>query len=51
MSLAILDAREWQQTVDLRTGQPRQARGPLVDMVAGIVARRPLTATCPWLTS
>jgi hypothetical protein len=41
MSLAILDAREWQQTVDLRTGRPLEARGPLADMVADVVGRRP----------
>lgn len=41
MSLAILDARQWQQTVDLKSGRPVEAEGPLVDMVRGLTARHP----------
>jgi hypothetical protein len=41
MSLAILDAREWQQTVDLRTGRPVPGQGALADKVRGVIARHP----------
>ncbi len=41
MSLAILDAREWQQVVDLRTGRPLEAQGAVVDMVGALVDRHP----------
>jgi hypothetical protein len=41
MSLAILDARQWQRTVDLRTGRQVEAEGPLVAMSRGLLARHP----------
>ncbi len=41
MSLAILDARQWQQTVDLRTGRKIEAEGPALDMARGLLARHP----------
>ena len=41
MSLALLDARQWQQTVDLRSGHPVEAAGPTVDMVRGLLTRHP----------
>ena len=41
MSVAILDARQWQQTVDLKSGRPVEAEGPLVDLVRGLTARHP----------
>jgi hypothetical protein len=41
MSLAILDARQWQQTVDLRTGRPVPGLGQRADMVRGVIARHP----------
>jgi hypothetical protein len=41
MSLAILDARQWQQTVDLQSGRPAEASGPRVDMVRSLIARHP----------
>lgn len=41
MSVAILDARQWQRTVDLRTGRQVEAEGPLVDKVRAVVDRHP----------
>ncbi len=41
MSLAIIDAREWQKTFDLRTGEKREAQGPVVDMVRDVLRRHP----------
>jgi len=41
MSVAILDARQWQRTVDLRTGHQVEATGPLVDKVRAVVDRHP----------
>ncbi|OLN26226.1 hypothetical protein DVDV_2796 [Desulfovibrio sp. DV] len=42
MSLAILDARQWQQVVDLGTGYKIEAAdSPLVGMVKGVLARHP----------
>ncbi|KHK01476.1 hypothetical protein [Desulfovibrio sp. TomC] len=42
MSLAILDARQWQQVVDLRTGHKIEATdSPLTGTVKGVLARHP----------
>lgn len=41
MSLAILDARQWQQTLDLETGHPVEASGDKVDMVRDLIACHP----------
>lgn len=41
MSLAILDAREWQRIVDLRTGRPVSGQGPRIDMVRETIGRHP----------
>ncbi|EHJ47997.1 hypothetical protein DFW101_1991 [Solidesulfovibrio carbinoliphilus subsp. oakridgensis] len=41
MSLAILDARQWQQVVDLRSGHKIETDAPLVGMVKGVLARHP----------
>ena len=41
MSLAIIDAREWQRAFDLRTGERAEESGPLVDMVRGVLAKHP----------
>jgi len=41
MSLAIIDAREWQRVFDLRTGAGVEERNPLLKMVMDIQARRP----------
>ena len=41
MSLAILDARQWQQVVDLRSGRPTVSDAPLTETVKGILARHP----------
>jgi len=46
MTVAILDARQWQQTVDLRTGRKIEAEGPVVDMVRGLLARHPFPGDC-----
>ncbi|GFE60677.1 hypothetical protein [Geobacter sp. AOG2] len=37
MSIAIIDAREWQQQFDLRTGIKADASGPLTDKVKRII--------------
>ena len=55
MTLAILDARQWQQTVDLRTGRPADAVGPLVPMVGEVLGRHPFPgdrddASNAWVT-
>ncbi len=41
MSLAIIDARQWQRVFDLRTGAGVQERTPLMKMVMDIQSRRP----------
>ena len=41
MTLALLDARQWQQAVDLRSGRPTEAVSPLSGMVGDILARHP----------
>lgn len=41
MSIAVLDARQWQQVVDLKTGRPVPGQGPRTDMVKGVLARHP----------
>ena len=41
MSLAIIDAREWQNQFDLETGQKRPDTGPVVDMVKQVLSRHP----------
>jgi len=41
MSTAILDARQWRQAVDLRTGRPVDGDGPRTGMVRGVLARHP----------
>ncbi len=41
MSLAIIDAREWQRVFDLRTGARVEVDTPLLRMVRYIQARRP----------
>ena len=45
MSVAILDARQWQRTVDLRTGHQVEAKGPLVDKVRTVVDAIPSPVT------
>jgi hypothetical protein len=41
MSLAIIDAREWQNMFDLRTGEKQDADGPVVRMVHEVLANHP----------
>ncbi len=41
MSLAILDARQWQQVVDLRSGHPTESDTPLTNTVRGLLDRHP----------
>lgn len=41
MSLAIIDAREWQRVFDLRTGAGVAGESPLVRMVREVQSRRP----------
>ena len=41
MSLAIIDAREWQNVFDLRTGHKRQDDSPKIRMVKNVLARHP----------
>ena len=41
MSLAVIDAREWQSMFDLETGQPRTSDVPVVDMAARVLSRHP----------
>jgi|GEM_PF-77051 len=55
MSLAIIDAREWQRVFDLKTGAKRESDHPNVEMVKGIIARHPFPgdvemATNAWVT-
>jgi len=41
MSVAIIDAREWQNIFDLRTGAKAEADGPVVKMVQGVLGTHP----------
>ena len=41
MSIAVIDAREWQNTFDLRTGEKIQDDGPCVSMAKGVLERHP----------
>ncbi len=41
MSLAIIDAREWQRVFDLRTGEKVEQDGPIIRMVKGVLQRHP----------
>lgn len=41
MSLAIIDAREWQRMFDLRTGDRAEQDGPVVRMVRRVLERHP----------
>ncbi len=41
MSTAILDARGWQNSIDLETGMKTEASGPLAEMVGAILHRHP----------
>lgn len=41
MSLAIVDAREWQNLFDLRTGAKTEAEGAVVEMMRSALKRRP----------
>jgi hypothetical protein len=41
MSLAVIDAREWQNRFDLETGQPRKNDAFVVEMAAGVLSRHP----------
>ncbi len=55
MSLAIIDAREWQRVFDLKTGAKRESDHPNVEMVKGIIAGHSFPgdvqmATNAWVT-
>lgn len=39
MSLAVIDAREWQNMFDLETGQTLTSEAPVVDMAARVLSR------------
>jgi len=39
MSIAIVDAREWQNTLDLKTGEKIEAQGPVVELVKDVLHR------------
>jgi len=41
MSLAIVDAREWQNMFDLRTGARMEAGGPQVEMMQSVLKKHP----------
>lgn len=41
MSLALVDVREWQNTLDLRTGKKVKIDSPLVQMVKKVMAQHP----------
>ncbi len=41
MSIAIVDARGWQNTLDLKTGEKTGAAGAVVEMVKGVLQRHP----------
>ena len=41
MSSVIVDARGWQNSLDLKTGEKIEAAGPVVEMVKGVLQRHP----------
>ena len=41
MSIAVLDARGWQNTLDLETGEKIGSAGPVVEMVKDVLQRHP----------
>lgn len=41
MGITIVDARGWQNTLDLATGEKTSASGPVVEMVEGVLKRHP----------
>lgn len=41
MSIAIVDARGWQNAFDLKTGEKIETAGPAIDMVKGVLQRHP----------
>ncbi|WP_028893775.1 hypothetical protein [Syntrophorhabdus aromaticivorans] len=41
MSIAIVDARGWQNTLDLKTGEKIDAAGPVIEMVKDVLQRHP----------
>ncbi|MBN1142599.1 MAG: hypothetical protein JXB25_12505 [Deltaproteobacteria bacterium] len=41
MSLAILDARGWQNSCDLKSGAKIPASGPIIDLVKGVLQKHP----------
>ncbi len=41
MGITIVDARGWQNTLNLETGEKTAASGPAVDMVKGVLRRHP----------
>ncbi|MBP2654138.1 MAG: hypothetical protein H6Q73_1707 [Firmicutes bacterium] len=41
MSLAVIDAREWQNVFDLRTGQKRTDNSPKIQMVKDVLDKHP----------
>ncbi|OPY77329.1 MAG: hypothetical protein A4E65_02791 [Syntrophorhabdus sp. PtaU1.Bin153] len=41
MSIAVVDARGWQNTLDLKTGEKIETTGPVIDMVKGVLQRHP----------
>ncbi len=41
MSIAIVDARGWQNTLDLETGEKTAAAGPVVEMLKNVLRRHP----------
>jgi hypothetical protein len=41
MSVAIVDARGWQTTLDLETGEKTNAAGPVVEMARDVLQRHP----------
>ncbi|MBA4390974.1 MAG: hypothetical protein C0399_08550 [Syntrophus sp. (in: bacteria)] len=41
MSIVIVDARGWQNTLDLMTGEKVQAAGSVVEMVKGVLQKHP----------
>jgi len=41
MSIAIVDARGWQNTLDLKTGEKISSSRPVVEMVKGVLQRHP----------
>jgi hypothetical protein len=41
MSLAIIDARQWQNVLDLRTGKKVEDDSPKTRMVRGVLERHP----------